>query len=48
MLVLINPLLSEVSGKLAKPWAHGFSWLAAPLRSLIFYLLGKYSLVAET
>jgi len=48
MLVLINPLLSEVSGELAKPWAHGFSWLAAPLHSLIFYLLGKYSLVAET
>ena len=30
MLVLINPLLSEVSGELAKPWRHGFSWLAAP------------------
>ena len=48
MLVLINPLLSEVSGELAKPWAHGFSWLAGPLRSLIFYLLGKYSFPAET
>ena len=43
MLVLINPLLSEVSGELAEPRYHGFSWLAAPLRSLIFYLLGKYS-----
>ena len=48
MLVLINPLLSDVSGELAEPRYHGFSWLAAPLRSLIFYLLGKYSLVAET
>ena len=48
MLVLMNPLLSEVSGELAKPWAHGFSWLAGPLRSLIFYLLGKYSFPAET
>ena len=47
MLVLINPLLSEVSGELAEPRYHGFSWLAAPLRSLIFYLLGKYSLVAN-
>ena len=48
MLVLIDTLLSEVSSNLTEPWAHGFSWLAAPLRSLIFYLLGKYSLVAET
>ena len=47
MLVLINPLLSEVSGELAKPWAHGLSWLAGLLRSLIFNLLGKYSFPAE-
>ena len=48
MLVLIDPLLSEVSGELAEPRRHGFGWLAATLRSLIFYSLGKYSLVAET
>ena len=48
MLVFIGPLLSEVSGELTKFSARRFGWLAAPLRSLIFYLLGKYSLVAET
>ena len=48
MLVLINPLLSEVSGELTKLSAHAFGRLAVPLHSPIFDLLGKYSLVAET
>ena len=41
MLVLINPLLSEVSGELTEPWRHGFSWLAGPLHSPIFDLWGS-------